>query len=205
MKVFEQAIATARTYLGKTEVTENAAPWLSDLMKLSGNPCQWTTPEPYCISAACACFAIALKSIGKAFPKYIATPSTQTFYEKAMQMGWTDRAPRVGAIVIFRSGYSWHGHAEIVTAVSIDGLDTIGFNTSGHADGDQRNGEGVYIKRRNFAAFQKSDTKLWIRGYVFNPEWDLEIPVPVASVANVANVASVATSIDETQMPSMSV
>lgn len=183
MKLFERTIEIARTYLGKTESAPNNAAWLQQLMKSSGNPCHWATPEPYCISAATACFALAYKEAGLEWPKTLNVPSTQTFYDRAAALEITDRTPKVGSIVIFRLGKEWHGHAEIVIGVGPEGLDTIGFNTGSTNAGNQRNGEGVFLKRRNFAQFQKSDTHLWIRGYVNMPHADEEMPGAIAEQA----------------------
>lgn len=169
MTIAERAIEIARTYLGKVEEAPNEATWLGELMERAGNPCKWKSPQPYCISAVAACYAIAYHEAGQSFPPPLETPGTQNFFAKANEHGWTDREPHVGAIVIFRLAQTWHGHAELVIGAGPEGVDTIGFNTSGAASGDQRNGEGVFIKRRNFKAFEKNASGLWIRGYVNMP------------------------------------
>jgi hypothetical protein len=174
----ERAIQVALTYVGKTEESNNDAGWLHVLMDEGGNPAHWQSREPYCISAALACFGQAYKEAGMPFPLFNGKPAsadTQIFYDNAAKAGAVVETPQRGDIIIFRLGQTIHGHAGIVTEVLEAGVRTVEFNTSPTYGGSQHEGEGCFLKYRHFDLFQNdgSDTHpahLWIRGYVRMPE-----------------------------------
>lgn len=168
--VANRAIEIARSYVGfqESKVKPNWAPWLDALFERAGGKrlFGWQSPAPYCIAAAAACFAAACKELGKKFPLF-GTASTQTFFENAKKLNLTGQTPEIGDIAVFRVGNQWHGHAGIVIAVKPESVDLIEFNTSSTVAGSQRNGDGVWLKCRQYKDFRKTDKpKLWLRGFV---------------------------------------
>lgn len=165
--VAERAIEIAEEFVGKTEskLQPNWAPWLLNLFARAGNPLQWKAGESYCIAAALACYQIAAKELGVELP-LDGSKSTQEFYNEARLMEMVSKSPERGDIIIFQVGNSWQGHAGIVVGSTPDSVSTIEFNTGGTMNGSQRNGEGVYMKLRKYKDFPRSDSKLWIKGFV---------------------------------------
>ena len=162
-----RAIEIANEFVGKQEskLKPNWAPWLDNLFLRACTKNGWTPGAPYCIAAAYACYQAAAKELGSMLP-FAGTASTQDFYERALEHKCASLEPHVGDIVIFRQGNTWRGHAGIVVGCSPDSVSTIEFNTSDTIAKSQRNGDGVYMKLRRFRDFPKSDTRLWIRGFV---------------------------------------
>ena len=165
MTLIDEVLQLVESYEGKTEQKKNNADWLLQLMKDSGNPTSWQVPEPYCIAAALSVWNVVLQRHNLKLP-FIPSKSTQTCYDNAKQKGFVGAEPSVGDIVIFRKGDGWQGHAGIVTKVLSDRICTTEFNTSSNHAGNQRDGEGCYARTRLFKDFQKSSTRLWIRGYI---------------------------------------
>lgn len=168
MRIFERAIQIALQYLGKTD-SNHDAPYLRELAADGGNPSGWLPGEPECISMASACFGVAYKERGTPFP-IKGSASVMTFYHNALAAGLVHDTPSVGDIFIMQLGDTIHGHAGIVTDVLPAAIRTIEFDTSPINSGDQHLGEGCFPKYRAFESFQKSQTKLWFRGYVTMPE-----------------------------------
>lgn len=163
----ERAIEIAEEFVGKTEskLKPNWAPWLDNLFARAGNSFGWRAGMSYCMAAAFACYAAAAKELGLELP-LDGSASTQTFYNDARLQERVSKSPARGDIIIFQVGNAWQGHAGIVVGCTPDSVSTIEFNTGGTMNGSQRNGEGVYMKLRKYKDFPRSDTKLWIKGFV---------------------------------------
>lgn len=172
----EEAIARASQCLTLTETANNNAPWLQQLMADGGNPAHWQAPMPYCISAAAACWGVALSAHGIEWP-FQPLPGTQQTYENAQKASLTASEPNRGDIVIYRDGQGPHGHAGIVTGADSEGIATIEFNTSPTHAGNQREGEGCYAKMRPFAQFSDPNG-FHIRGYIAMST--IQAPQPLA-------------------------
>ncbi len=158
----EEVIKKASQYIGLTEEKTNDATWLRALMQ--NNPAHWTPPLPYCISAAAACWDYVLRLHDLEWP-FQVTPGTQLTFDNAQAKGFVSDSPARGDIVIYRDGQTAHGHAGIITSVMEGGLGVIEFNTSPLHTGNQREGEGCYLKQRSFASLQNPNG-FHIRGYI---------------------------------------
>jgi len=106
-------------------------------------------PASYCAAGQYYCFYIASKNLYKSIPipktavannifNYGKKNGTKTIYEAKRH-----------DLIVWRKRNSWQGHVERIIRVEKAGwVYTIGFNTSS-GKGNQRDGEGVYIRKRN--------------------------------------------------------
>ena len=109
--------------------------------------------NPYCIAIQYYCFDEAVNVLGlpKSEIPIIKTGSSQYLYNWAIDNGKkASLNPRVNDILIWRTGKTNSGHGGRVIAVGKGGwVTTIEGNTSSDAKGNQRDGGGVYEKKRN--------------------------------------------------------
>ena len=93
------------------------------------------------------------------------TAGSQTVYQHAMQHGTkTSEHVKPKDFFIWRKKDSFQGHIGVIESVGAKGwVDTIEFNTSGNDTGDQRDGGGVWRKKRNLI---HPLGRLRVRGFV---------------------------------------
>lgn len=108
--------------------------------------------NPYCAATQYYCFAEATRLLGLE-PIYIPIPktgSTQYMYNWAAENGKRIKNnPQPNDLVIWRLGNTNSGHVGRITAVGKAGwVQTIEGNTNASQNGNQREGGGVYEKRR---------------------------------------------------------
>ena len=111
------------------------------------------TGYPYCAAGVFWCFKKSGDSLG--IPeKYLPVPKSglaQHFYTYGVNNGYrTQFFAQKSDILVWRKGNSYSGHVEIIDSVCQAGwVITIGFNTSNGKTGSQREGNGVFRRRRN--------------------------------------------------------
>ena len=143
----ETVITNGYADVGKTEKTgRNDGIHIDRYARTVGMPLQ----SAYCYAAIYTwCQDASVKSgLRNALPR---TGSTQTAYSVASKTLVASKysSPRRGDVLIWRIPRKWLGHAALITSVRPDGLvETIEANTSRAGSGDQRDGGGVWKKRR---------------------------------------------------------
>lgn len=143
----ENVIKNGYADVGKTEKTgRNDGKHIDRYARTVGMPLQ----SAYCYAAIYTwCQDASVKSgLKNPLPR---TGSTQTAYSVASKTLVASKrsSPRRGDVLIWRIPRKWLGHAALITSVRPDGLvETIEANTSRAGSGDQRDGAGVWTKRR---------------------------------------------------------
>jgi hypothetical protein len=99
--------------------------------------------EPWCLAFVMYCLDQVDELAGSHAHLLPRTEATQLLWNSARAELKTD-GPEVGAIIVWRSGPG-RGHCGIVTGIVGGNVETIEGNTGG---GDQRDGDGVFRKRR---------------------------------------------------------
>lgn len=124
--------------------------------------------DPYCSAGIYWSYVQAVDSLGLDV-KSIPIPksgSSQVAYTYAQQKSKykPNQDPEVNDIFIWRKKDSWQGHQGIIVGIGDKGwLYTVEFNTSGNGTTDEREGGGVFIKKRNY---KHPLGKLMTRGFV---------------------------------------
>jgi len=123
-------------------------------------------PIPYCAAGQYWCFDTArfqLKYSKDSIPLYPSPLASQLFiyttdpkravgFHKARTIKpiKTKPIPEVNDLIVWKFSDKPFGHIERVISVGKGGwVTTVGFNTSSGNSGDQRNGGGVWIRKRN--------------------------------------------------------
>lgn len=106
-------------------------------------------PAPYCAAFVYYCF-------NEATDDYRLIPIPQTavanrIYDYAERKGkYVYYTPKVNDLIVWKYSTSWSGHIERIFEVHKAGwVKTVGANTSNGKTGDQREGNGVFIRIRN--------------------------------------------------------
>lgn len=103
--------------------------------------------QPYCAMALSRwMFDAALPTPASTSKGYAFTPAGALWFQQRNRWG---KVPRVGAHVFFRFSGSRIHHVGLVTGIHGASIDTIEANTSRGAAGSQRDGGGVWRRRRS--------------------------------------------------------
>jgi hypothetical protein len=146
-KYVEQVIKNGLSDVGKIEYTgRNDGKHIDRYARTVGMP----LGSAYCYAAiyTWSSDAAHCQALSNPLPR---TGSTQTAYSVASKTFVASKytSARRGDILIWRIPRKWLGHAALITRVRPDGLlETIEANTSRGGSGDQRDGGGVWTKRR---------------------------------------------------------
>lgn len=148
-------IAIALKFVGEQEVKRNSSPVI-DSMLASVN---LRPGNPYCAAGVSFC----LTKAGATMPK-VRSGLARNFVTKqsipASKVLLGIVKIEQGTILIWRDGNTIHGHTGFVLAWEKDKGTTWEANTSSGIRGSQRDGEGIYIRRRTIvpgAAFRITD------------------------------------------------
>lgn len=146
-----RSYSLALTQVGVTEKTgKNDGPQVESYLKVVGLPKGY----PYCaagISWSFWCTAIDLKQNRKFIP-FPLTASSQIVYDYSRKNGKEaiDQKSAKYDFFVWRKKDSYGGHIAWIDSVQQKGwVRTLEFNTSAGNAGSQRDGGGVYMKRRN--------------------------------------------------------
>lgn len=109
--------------------------------------------NPYCAAGQYWCFRKACRTLGISYD-YIPIPRTALVYNIFAHARAEGRKcsyrPKRHSLIIWQFPKKKRGHVERITKVGRAGnVETVGFNTSAEPDGNQRDGQGVYIRKRN--------------------------------------------------------
>lgn len=172
----EKAFEIAEGEVGVTELTgNNDGPRVGAYLRAVGLP----EGYPYCAAGISWCYLEAAKFYGKtkSFIPFPMTAGSQKVYDHAIKYGKKSDSwePVHGDFFIWRNKNSYTGHIGIVDSIMTKGwITTVEFNTSSSNSGDQRDGGGVWRKKRNlihplgrlmvrgFVGFNKQDSDLCI-------------------------------------------
>lgn len=126
------------------------------------------TGDPYCAAGVYWSYMTAVDSLGldKSYIPIPRSGSSQVAYTYAEQKAKiaSKQDPTVNDIFIWRKKNSWQGHQGIIIEVGEKGwVYTVEFNTSGNGTTDEREGGGVFIKKRNY---RHPLGRLMTRGFV---------------------------------------
>jgi hypothetical protein len=109
---------------------------------------------PYCAAGISWCYLEAAKFYGKtkSFIPFPMTAGSQVVYSHAKKYGVKGKnKPEKGDFFTYRKKNSYTGHTGIVDTVKKAGwIESIEFNTSSGIGGSQRDGGGVYRRKRNY-------------------------------------------------------
>lgn len=184
-----EVIRQARLFLHLVETRPNSE-WddlstpahevvLADALKESMRAMGWQPGQPYCIAFAGGVTRLALIRLGgmnhpgvERLQKLVC-PHVRASFNACKKAGLISAAPKSGALWLAGYTGSTSGHAGVVeysSSMTFRGhaearMSTIEGNTSDTADGDQREGEGIFAKSRD----QKKNGKLITLGFI-NPE-----------------------------------
>lgn len=103
--------------------------------------------------------------------KLPGTASSQTLYEWAKQNGYASNdfsLLKPGDIIIWRKMKLWQGHVGLVVSVNFmeQCFETIEGNTSNSDFGSQRDGDGIYRRKRFMKKADFVVDNFWLRGFI---------------------------------------
>ena len=143
LEVFAQAhLDTALAYIGTLEVGFNRGPEIERFQRsVSIKP-----GSPYCAAFVSYC----LKKGGAAWPAVRSGLAQHFIGKESIRASHVLRGAKVpaGAIVIWRKGNGWKGHAGFVISWVYGCGETVEANTSPGSYGSQQDGDGVWRRRR---------------------------------------------------------
>ncbi len=123
--------------------------------------------NPYCAAGQYWCFYSACQDLSFALSEIPIkrTGSTVSMFNHAMKNGRkTFPFPKVNDLIFWKKPRVWRGHVErIIEVMKAGWIRTVGFNTSSGRKGSQDDGEGVYIRKRNYKHFIG---RMAVRGFV---------------------------------------
>lgn len=145
-KAFEFAVGE----IGVTEATgKNDGPRVEAYLKVTG----LGKGFPYCAAGISWSYyqAALFYNKPKSFIPFPMTAGSQVVYDHAIKNGVkSSENVQSKDFFIWRKKDSYQGHIGIIESVGKKGwVNTIEFNTSGDSKGDQRDGGGVWRKKRN--------------------------------------------------------
>lgn len=107
-------------------------------------------PAPYCAAGQYWCFDAANQELDKEIPLYKTGVAIQFLQQAKIDGKRTIYEAHIGDLLVWKRPNSWQGHVERIIEVGEAGwVLTVGFNTSNGKSGSQREGNGVFIRRRN--------------------------------------------------------
>lgn len=132
-------------YVGTQELGNNAGPEVARFLRSVG----LGTGNPYC--AAFVSFCLSEAEPSPTWPT-IRTARAQAFITaqslRASQVLVGTKRPKPGDIVIWKKGNTVYGHAGLVVEWQGACGTTVEANTSSGVYGNQRDGDGVWIRKR---------------------------------------------------------
>lgn len=138
-------IRLAQTQLGLTEQGENRGPHIKAYLAVTGLP----EGYPYCA----AFVAWSLENTSASYPTLRSALSSDYITPFSIHTKHVIRGvyqPEQGAILVFRKGETRFGHVGFIERREKDYLVTIEANTSPGIYGSQRDGDGVYRRKRSY-------------------------------------------------------
>lgn len=164
--VIEKALSIAEKFIGQTERIQNRGLFVDIVLAEFGMcPKDRTIEGPaYCALYAQYPYKLILDN---KFP-FIITASSQTLFEEAKSKDWITNTPKRGDIVIWRKFKLWQGHAGLIE-MEYPGskiIDTYEGNTFPDNKGDQRAGNGFYMKKRGYGLADWQLDAFYLRGFI---------------------------------------
>lgn len=168
LATFKQAILDIATnFVGLVETEQNKTfddpktpgpdKEKSDTLKRYMRMTGWSDGQPYCAAFDGAIFVLAMERVGIALnvQRFLKlwTPHCMTNVRTFKERGKLDQEPTDCSLMLMRHGTSDRGHAAI--CLRVDGvfpnrnLATAEGNTMPGVSGDQRQGDGCYLRARN--------------------------------------------------------
>lgn len=150
--------------MGKREVTgRNDGKHITAYMKVCG--LNGNKQYPYCAAGQAYCLHLACEQLGLPYPYNRRSAVANYYFDYAIKDGVKVEAiPAVNDFVVWRAQKGNTGHIERVkSVVNNNVVYTYAFNTSNGKDGDQREGNGNYIRKRHLNSFLG---RLRLRGLV---------------------------------------
>ncbi len=121
------------------------------------------TNAPYCAAFVFYCFDVV--TLDKNMIPITKTAVANQIFSEAKKLGIpTFYSASIDDLIVWKYSNSWSGHIERIFEVHKAGwVLTVGANTSNGKRGSQREGNGVYIRRRNIL---HSLGRMYIRGLI---------------------------------------
>ncbi len=167
MEVITKALEWADKLTGTLEVPKdsNRGLVIDDIQKTFGYK-----GVQYCALFAQYCYKRACTALNIPFP-FSGTASSQTLYQEALKKNWieTDFSKlQSGDIVIWRKFTTWSGHVGIV--VEVDSPNKCFYSIEGNTQnsdlGDQRDGGGIFKRKRYMRKLDFSVDNFYLRGFI---------------------------------------
>jgi hypothetical protein len=159
-----KAFEIAEGEVGVVEKTGNNDGEPEKYLKVVGLGKGWA----YCAAGISWCYYEAAKFYKKpkSFIPFPMTAGSQVVFDYAKKNGYkSSNGVESKDFFIWRKKDSFQGHIGIIDTVKEKGwVTTIEFNTSGKNDGDQREGGGVFRKKRNL--IHPLSKLIYVRGFV---------------------------------------
>lgn len=170
-----EIIRAAAEWLDLYEVRANAE-WsdersarFAQLLADAGHQPGWS----YCATSAKAWWLTGYTRVGAdaRVLKYIRQQFTPGVIRTATNLKafLVQERPLPGSLMVQRLGTTWKGHNGIVTLSGPKRFHTIEANTSpgiAKATGQEREGDGIYLKPPKLLDFTPSPTGLWLMGFI---------------------------------------
>jgi len=168
-KIVGKVLEKAQSLVGTKEVGQNGGKVIDEIQKVFG-----MKNQQYCVMFTLYCWDFVLKLVaGEKYSKpFLMTASSQTLFDWAKKNNCTYTDPTLikpGDIVIWRKFTLWQGHAGLV----LDGLNvsdnsflTYEGNTANSDYGNQRDGDGIYQRKRFAKKLDFSIDNFYIRGFI---------------------------------------
>jgi len=110
-------------------------------------------PAPYCQAGQYWCFAEACNMLefdNDSIPIQKSGLAISSVRYAKKNGNRTKYKPAIDDLIVWKKSRNWQGHVERIIYVGQKGwVLTVGFNTSNGKRGSQREGNGVYIRKRN--------------------------------------------------------
>lgn len=147
--VIHRAVSIAHKQVGLKELTgNNDGEHIREYMKAVG--LNYDKHYPYCAAGIVWCMLTAADELDKDICIKKSALCYRLFTWAKASGKITYNKPHVGDIVIWNRAGTTKGHTEIIIEVLKNGwVTTIGFNTSNGKRGSQREGNGIFIRKRN--------------------------------------------------------
>lgn len=171
MSLATKIVETTLRDLGQKEKSGNSGFYnkvFEDKMKAMG----WSTGQSWCAYFAESCWK---QSFGKDHPLYTALDklfsgsavATWSNFKTSAKFK-TGATPKPGAVVIWRHGSGWQGHAGIVVEATSDGKEFVSVEGNSNSSGSR---EGIMVARKKRRTGQPFASKgLNLLGFVYPPE-----------------------------------
>ena len=147
--ISDKIIATAKSYIGETELTNNSG-WIDKAFQQKMVDVGWKNGDSWC---AFTCELIWKEAYGKGSPifprldRLFSSSATATAANFIASNDFkTGKIPQPGALVLWRHGNGWQGHAGVVTGI-IDSSTFESVEGNTNQDGSS-NGYAVFLKKR---------------------------------------------------------